>query len=92
MSELRYHPEVAARAASELCEAMRELRDEEYANALLADPRMTSTKGILASCGFSYGEIKFVRNVVSGNIPTLRAQKKAQAYLGRVDEEQKRYG
>lgn len=85
----QYQSEVATKAVEALTEAMQDLQDEEFANALLADPRMTNTKGILASCGFTYGEIKFVRGIVSGNIPTLAAQKRAQAFLNDLDKLQR---
>lgn len=82
---LTYHPDVAAKAVIELSSALRAFRDMEYANALLADPRMTNTKGVLASCGFSYREIKQVRDQVSGHVPTLSAQRKAIEYLNQLD-------
>lgn len=86
-----YHPDVAAKAVNELAKCIGPLADNEYANALLADPRMTNTKGLLASCGFSYKGIKFIRERVSGNIPTLEAQKRALAFLNEIDNEQKKY-
>lgn len=84
-----YHPDVAAKAVMELSHALRAFRDMEYANALLADPRMTNTKGILAACGFSYKGIKYIRDQVSGHIPTLEAQRKALGFLNVIDNEQK---
>ena len=86
-----YHPDVAAKAVNELAKCIGPLADNEYANALLADPRMTNTKGLLASCGFSYKGIKFIRDRVSGNIPTLDAQKRALDFLKQVDDEQSNY-
>lgn len=83
-----YHPDIAAKAVNELSGALLGFSDMEYANALLADPRMTNTKGLLASCGFSYKGIKFMRECVSGNIPTLEAQRRALAFLGDIDREQ----
>lgn len=88
MTEYAYHPDVAAKAVKELASCIGPMADNEYANALLADPRMTHTKGILASCGFSYKGIKFIRERVSGNIPTLEAQKRALAFLKDIDEAQ----
>ena len=86
-----YHPDVAAKAVRELAKCIGPLADNEYANALLADPRMTNTKGLLASCGYSYQGIKFIRDRVSGNIPTLDAQKRALDFLKEIDEEQQKY-
>jgi hypothetical protein len=83
-----YHPDVAAKAVMELSHALRLFRDMEYANALLADPRMTSTKGLLAACGFSYKGIKYIREQVSGHIPTLDSQRKALDFLKGIDTEQ----
>ena len=84
-----YVPEIAVKALRELDAAMRGLSDMEYANALLADPRMTNTKGILASCGISYKDIKRVRNCVNGQLPTLDAQRRAIDFLNSIDAEQK---
>lgn len=86
-----YHPDVAAKAVNELAKCIGPLADNEYANALLSDARMTHTKGLLASCGFSYKGIKFIRDRVSGNIPTLEAQKRVIAFLNTIDEEQQQY-
>lgn len=86
-----YHPDVAAKAVNELAKCIGPMADNEYANALLADPRMTNTKGLLASCGFSYKGIKFIRERVSGNIPTLEAQRRALEFLNQIDEEQRQY-
>jgi hypothetical protein len=85
---LVYHPDIAADAVMELSNALRAFRDMEYANALLSDPRMTNTKGLLASCGFSYKEIKRIREQVSGHIPTLDAQRKAINFLNQIDKMQ----
>lgn len=85
---LAYHPEVAAKAVMELSNALRAFRDMEYANALLADPRMTNTKGMLASCGFSYREIKQVRDQVPAHIPTLESQRRAIDFLNTLDQQQ----
>lgn len=87
-----YHPDVAAKAVMELSHALRGFKNMEYANALLCDPRMTNTKGALASCGFSYKEIKMIRDQVSGNLPTLEAQRSAIEFLSNIDQEQRRYG
>jgi hypothetical protein len=86
-----YHPDVAAKAVNELAKCIGPLADNEYANALLADPRMTNTKGLLASCGFSYKGIKFIRDRVTGTIPTLDAQKRALEFLKQIDDEQRNY-
>lgn len=82
---LLYHPEIAAKAVNELTAALQGFQDMEYANALLADQRMTNTKGLLASCGVSYKQIKEVRDVVSGELPTFDAQKRARAFLDKID-------
>lgn len=85
---LAYHPDVAAKAVIELKNALMGFRDMEYANALLADPRMTNTKGILASCGFTYKGIKVIRDLVTGSVPTLEAQRRAMAFLNDIDQSQ----
>lgn len=87
-----YHPNVADKAAMELSHALRAFRDMEYANALLADPRMTSTKGLLAACGFSYKGIKYIRDQVSGQMPTLEAQRRAMEFFQKLDSEQQQLG
>jgi len=86
---LAYHPDVAAEAVMELSNALRAFTKDEYVNALLADPRMTSTKGLLASCGFSYRDIKVIREQVAKHLPTLESQRQALAFLNRIDELQK---
>lgn len=83
-----YHPDVAAKAVQELADCIGPMADNEYANALLADSRMTHTKGLLASCGFSYKGIKFIRDRVSGSIPTLDAQRRATQFLNWIDQQQ----
>jgi hypothetical protein len=80
-----YHPDIAAKAVNELTLALRAFNDMEYANALLADSRMTNTKGLLASCGITYKGIKLVREQVEGHIPTLQAQRRALDFLGGID-------
>ena len=85
---LHYHPELAAKAVRELTAALQGFSDMEYANAMLADKRMTNTKGVLASCGVGYKQIKEVRDVVSGELPTFDAQKRARAFLDAIDAEQ----
>lgn len=89
---MMYHPDIAAKAVMELSHAIRGFANMEYANALLADPRMTNTKGALASCGFSYKEIKTIRDQVSGNLPTLDAQRAAIEFLKNLDQEQLAHG
>jgi len=83
-----YNPDVAAKAVEELTAALRGFSNMEYANALLADPRMTSTKGLLASCGVSYKDIKRIRSLVPGHMPTLEAQRTALLFLENIDREQ----
>ena len=84
-----YPPDVAAKAVNELSDALRRFDDMEYANALLADSRMTNTKGLLASCGVKYKGIKFIRDLVAGHIPTLQAQRRALDFLSEVDTMQR---
>lgn len=86
---LAYHPDVAAKAVVELKHAFLNFKDQEYANALLSDQRMTNTKGILASCGFSYRDIKVIRDQVSKHLPTLETQRYAIAFLDEIDRIQK---
>ncbi len=92
-TSLYYPPDIAMKAVVELTIALekgykeQDADAEEYANALLADPRMTNTKGLLASCGASYKNIKLIRSCVSGHLPTLVAQKEAIAFLDNLDHE-----
>ena len=87
-----YHPDIAAKAVLELNNALRWQADMDYVDALLADPRMTNTKGILASCGLSYKEIKRVRDCASGNLPLLEKQRAAIDFLNVIDAEQEVMG
>ena len=86
-----YNPNVSDKALIELKNALLGFHDMEYANALLADPRMTSTRGMLASSGFTYKGIKVVKDLVSGNMPTLDAQKRAIDFLNDIDLMQKQF-
>ncbi len=87
-----YHPDIAAKAVLELNNALRWQADMDYVDALLADPRMTNTKGILASCGLSYKEIKRIRDCSTGNLPLLDKQRKAIEFLNEIDREQEVMG
>ena len=87
MTEQYYHPDIAARAVMELTAAMRGALDDEYANALLADPRMVSNRGHLASCGINMRKVKQVKALLGG-MPTLTAQKRAITFLDALDKEQ----
>jgi hypothetical protein len=87
LHEQFYTPEIAAKAVSELTEAMREAKDDAYAKALLADPRMSSNRGHLASCGVNMRDVKQAKQIVEIGMPTLESQQRARDFLDRLDEE-----
>lgn len=87
-ASLYYHPEVSVKAVLELTAALKDKAQRDYANALLSDPRMTNTKGHMASCGVSYRDIKLVRCAVPGHLPPLATQRKAIEFLNTLDKEQ----
>ncbi len=91
LAETYYHPDIAAKAVMELTHAMRGAVDDEYANALLADPRMVSNRGHLASCGINMRKVKQVKALLGG-LPTLTAQKRAIEFLDTLDKMQVSHG
>lgn len=80
-----YPPEIAAKAVVELSAAMQAEADLEYAKALLADPRMSSNRGHLASCGVNMRKIKQAKELVALNMPTLESQRRAIEFLDSLD-------
>jgi len=83
-----YAPDIAAKAVIELTGALKEYRDVEYAKALLSDPRMSSNRGHLASCGVNMRKIKQAKELVEVGLPTLDSQRKAIEFLDKLDHEQ----
>jgi len=88
LHEHYYHPDIAAKAVTELTKAMRGAVDDEYATALMADPRMVSNRGHLASCGINMRQVKQVKALLGSGLPTLTAQKRAIDFLNSLDKEQ----
>jgi hypothetical protein len=88
ISQQFYAPDIAAKAVIELTVAMKEYHDVEYAKALLSDPRMSSNRGHLASCGVNMRKIKQAKELVEVGMPTLDSQRKAIEFLDRLDHEQ----
>ncbi len=84
-----YPPQIAARAVTELTAAMHGQSDFEYAKALLADPRMSSNRGHLASCGVNMRKIKQAKEMVALSMPTLESQRRAIEFLDQLDMERK---
>ncbi len=80
-----YPPDIAAKAVVELTNAIRGAADDEYAIALLADPRMVSNRGHLASCGVNMREAKQIKALLGGGLPTLDAQRRALSFLDQLD-------
>ncbi len=83
-----YAPDISAKAVIELTNAMQEYRDVEYAKALLSDPRMSSNRGHLASCGVNMRKVKEAKELVALSLPTLEAKRKAIEFLDKLDHEQ----
>jgi hypothetical protein len=82
---LHYAPDIAAKAVIEVTNAMRGYHDMDYAKALLADPRMTSNMGLMASCGLTTREIKRAKECMKDGLPTLEAQRRAIQFLNQLD-------
>lgn len=80
-----YPPSIAAKAVVELTAAMQQEADLEYAKALLADPRMSSNRGHLASCGVNMRKIKQAKELVALSMPTLESQRRAIEFLDNLD-------
>jgi hypothetical protein len=83
-----YAPDIAAKAVIELTSALKEYSDVEYAKALLADPRMSSNRGHLASCGVNMRKVKQAKELVALSLPTLQSQHRAIEFLDTLDHEQ----
>lgn len=83
-----YSPEISARAVVELTNALKEYSDVEYAKALMSDPRMSSNRGHLASCGVNMRKVKQAKELVALSMPTLESQRRAIEFLNNLDQEQ----
>lgn len=83
-----YAPDIAARAVVELTSALHGYNDVEYAKALMADPRMSSNRGHLASCGVNMRKVKQAKELVEVGLPTLECQRRAITFLNHLDHEQ----
>ena len=83
-----YDPAIASRAVNELTAALQEYRDVEYAKALLSDPRMSSNRGHLASCGVNMRKIKQAKELVALSMTTLESQRRAIEFLNALDMQQ----
>lgn len=84
-----YAPDIAAKAVVELTSAMRGGQDVEYAKALMADPRMSSNRGHLASCGVNMRKVKQAKELVELGLPTLECQRRAIHFLDQLDQQQR---
>lgn len=84
-----YAPDIAAKAVIELTSALKEYQDVEYAKALMSDPRMSSNRGHLASCGVNMRKVKQAKELVALSLPTLESQRRAIEFLDTLDHEQK---
>src|SRR5690606_34494412 len=82
-----YAPDIAAKAVIELTSALQEYQDVEYAKALLSDPRMSSNRGHLASCGVNMRKVKQAKELVALSLPTLESQQRAIEFLDQLDHE-----
>lgn len=87
-----YAPNIAAMAVNELTAALKEYSDVEYAKALLSDPRMSSNRGHLASCGVNMRKVKQAKDLVALSLPTLESQRRAIEFLNRLDQQQVMHG
>lgn len=83
-----YAPDIAAKAVIELTGALQEYSDVEYAKALMSDPRMSSNRGHLASCGINMRKVKQAKELVALSLPTLDSQRRAIDFLDSLDHEQ----
>ena len=83
-----YPPDIAAKAVIALTSALKDYSDVEYAKALLSDPRMSSNRGHLASCGVNMRKVRQAKNLVALSMPTLDSQRRAIDFLDSLDHEQ----
>lgn len=83
-----YAPQIAAKAVVELTNALQGYKDVEYAKALMSDPRMSSNRGHLASCGVNMRKVKQAKELVALSLPTLESQRRAIEFLDSLDMQQ----
>lgn len=83
-----YAPDIAAKAVIELTSAMKMAANDEYARALLSDPRMVSNRGHLASCGVNMRKVRQAKDLLGVGIPTMVAKQRAITFLDKLDREQ----
>jgi hypothetical protein len=83
-----YASDIAAKAVIELTGALKDYKDVEYAKALMSDPRMSSNRGHLASCGVNMRKVKQAKELVALSLPTLESQRRAIEFLNQLDHEQ----
>lgn len=83
-----YAPQIAAIAVVELTNALQGYQDVEYAKALMSDPRMSSNRGHLASCGVNMRKVKQAKELVALSLPTLESQRRAIEFLDSLDMQQ----
>ena len=88
LADQYYAPDIAARAVMELTHALHDSSGDPYARALMADPRMVSNRGHLASCGVNMRKVKQAKLLVSLGMPTLEEQRRALDFLNQLDQEQ----
>lgn len=88
LADQYYAPDIAAKAVIELTKAMRGGVDDPYARALMADPRMVSNRGHLASCGVNMRTVKQAKQLIDLGMPTLEEQRRALDFLDTLDREQ----
>jgi hypothetical protein len=88
LADQYYAPDIAAKAVVELTKAMCGAADDEYAVALLSDPRMVSNRGHLASCGVNMRQAKQIKAILGSSLPTLESQRRAIEFLDTLDQKQ----
>jgi hypothetical protein len=86
-----YAPDIAAKAVIELTGALKLGSHDEYARALLSDPRMVSNRGHLASCGVNMRKVRQAKDLLGPGIPTMVAKQKAIEFLNSLDQEQESF-
>jgi ribosomal protein L22 len=83
-----YHSDIAAKAVIELTNAIAQEIDDTYAQALLADIRMSGKGGHLASCGISSQKVKQAKTVLKNDYPSVDMMARAVNFLDGLDHEQ----
>ncbi len=84
----QYYPsDISAKAVIEFTKAFKDAYSQDYAAALMADPRMASNRGHFASCGINMRQVKAMKSFLPTVLPLMDVQRKAIDFLDSLEHE-----